>query len=249
MTTAGEGSTLTALDLLFGPDSDAVETLAGGIMSLRGDQSLSRALGRLPQTTREAVVREAAAAAAALLKVDLIDVLVRGWREQRVIVSAARRTLAAPASTELVSMIAHQITLDQQPSVGIFLDGQRVATLQFGLSVVFDVNALLLLISRGRLDAIRSGRSEVTATLAIQGTDLLVRQAHLELPDVVPLRWEIELLPAGEYPAEYPAGQDPPGDHPRSQPGGAEDPGGGHQGSEYPPGSDAPPAPWWQSVA
>jgi hypothetical protein len=117
-----------------------------------------------------------------------------------------------------------------------------VATLRLGLSVVFDVNALLLLISRGRLDAIRSGRAEITATLAIQGTDLLVRQAHLELPDIVPLRREIELLPAGEYPA----GQDPPGDYPRGQPSGAEYPGGGHQGSEYPPESDAPPAPWWQ---
>jgi hypothetical protein len=272
MTTAGEGSTLTALDLLFGPDSDAAETLAGAIMSLRRDQGLGRVLGHLPQTTREAVVREAAAAAAALLKVDLIDVLVRGWREHRVIVSAARRTLAAPASTELVSMIAHQITLDQQPSLSVLVDGQRVATLQLGLSVVFDVNALLLLISRGRLAAIRSGRSEITATLAIQGTDLLVRRAHLELPGVVPLRWEIELLPAGEYPAaqdppgdrpaaqdppgdrpaaqdppgDRPAAQDPPGDNQRSQPGGAEHPGGGHQGSQYPPGTDAPPAPWWQ---
>jgi hypothetical protein len=245
MTTAGEDSTLTALDLLFGPDSDAAETLAGRIMSLRGDQSLGRVLSHLPQTTREAVVREAAAAAAALLKADLIDVLVRGWREHRVIVSAARRTLAAPASTELVSMIAHQITLDQQPSISVLVDGQWVATLQLGLSVVFDVNALLLLISRGRLAAIRSGRSEITATLAIPGTDLLVRQAHLELPDVVPLRREIELLPAGEYPAA----QDPPGDYPRSQPSGAEYTGGGHQGSEYPPGTDAPPAPWWQRVA
>ena len=88
-----------------------------------------------------------------------------------------------------------------------------MATVQLGLAVLFDVNALLLLISRGRLAAIRSGRSEVTATLAIQGTDLLVRQAHLELPGVVPLRWEFELLPAHEYPAD----QDPPGDYPRSR--------------------------------
>ena len=225
MTTAGEGSTLTALDLLFGPDSDAVETLAGGIMSLRGDQSLGRALGRLPPTTREAVVREAAAAAAAQLHVDVIDVLGRGWREHRVIVAAARRTLAATASTELVSMIAHQITLEQQPSVSIFVDGQRVATVQLGLAVLFDVNALLLLISRGRLAAIRSGRSEVTATLAIQGTDLLVRQAHLELPGVVPLRRGIRLLPAGQY---------PPGEYT----------GGGHQVSEHPGGVD-PSEPWW----
>ena len=201
MTTAGEGSTPTALDLLFGPDADAAETLAGEIWSPDGDQNLGRALEHLPETTRKAAVQEAAITAAALLKVDLIGVLVRGWREHRDIVSAARRTLAAPASTELVSMSAHEVTLDQRPSVNVLVDGQRVATLQLGLSIVFDVNALLLLISGGRLVAVHSGRCEITATLAVQGTDLFVRQAHLDLPGVIPLRRGIRLLPIGEYPA------------------------------------------------
>ena len=150
MTTAGEGSTPTALDLLFGPDTDAAETLAAEIWSSDGDRNLGRALGHLPETTRKAAVQEAATTAAALLKVDLIGVLVRGWREYRDIVSAARRTLAAPASTELVSMSAHEVTLDQRPSVNVLVDGQRVATLQLGLSIVFDVSGLLLLISGGR---------------------------------------------------------------------------------------------------
>ena len=153
-------------------------------------------------------MHEAATTAAALLKVDLIDVLVRGWRERRDIVSAARRTLAAPGSTELVSMIAHQVTLDQRPSVSVLVDGQRVATLQLGLSIVFDVNALLLGIRGGRLVAVHSGRCEITATLAVQGTDLLVKRAHLELPGVIQLRREIRLLPI----SEYPAGEDPPGE-------------------------------------
>ena len=145
---------------------------------------------------------------AALLQVDLIDVLVRGWREHRDIVSAARRTLAAPGSTELVSMSAHEVTLDQRPSVNVLADGQQVASLQLGLSIVFDVNALLLGISGGRLVAVRSGRCDITATLAVQGTDLLVRHAHLELPGVIPLRRGIRLLPVDEYPVgENPAGE------------------------------------------
>ena len=201
MTTAGQGSTPTALDLLFGPDTDAAETLAGEILSPGADQDLGRALAHLPEMTRKAAVQEAATAAAGLLKVDLIGVLVRGWREHRDIVSAARRTLAAPASTELVSMSEHEVTLEQRPSVSVLVDGQRVATLELGLSIVFDVNALLLLISGGRLVAVHSGRCEITATLAVQGTDLLVRQAHLELPGVIPLGRGIRLLTVGEYPA------------------------------------------------
>ena len=200
MTTAGEDSAPTALDLLFGPDADAAEALADEILS-SGDPSLARALAQLPEMTRKAAVQEAATAAAALLKVDLVDALARGWREHRDIVSAARRTLAAPGSTELVSLSSHEITLDQQPSISVLVDGQRVATLQLGLSIVFDVNSLLLGISGGRLTGVRSGRSDISATLAVQGTDLLVRHAHLELPGVVSLRRGIRLLPADEYPA------------------------------------------------
>ena len=200
MTTAGVGSAPTALDLLFGPDADAGETLAGEILSPGGDQNLGRALADLSETTRKAAVQEAATTVAALLKVDLIGVLVRGWREHRDIVSAARRTLAAPGSTELVSMSAHEVTVDQRPSVSVLVDGQPVATLQLGLSIVFDVHALLLGISSGRLITVHSGRCEITATLAVQGADLLVRHAHLELPGVMSLRRGIRLLPVSEYP-------------------------------------------------
>jgi hypothetical protein len=228
MTTPGVRSTPTALDLLFGPGADAAEALADKILSPGGDQNLARALAHLPEMTRPAAVQEAATAASALLRVDLIDVLARGWREHRDIVAAARRTLAAPLSTELVSMAAHEITVEQRPSVSVLVDGQKVATLELGLSIVFDVNALLLGISGGRIVAVRSGRCEITGTLAVQGTDLLVRRAHLELPGVVSLRRGIRLLPIAEYPAD----DFPPDGHLGS----------GHQVIEDPADADGP---WW----
>jgi hypothetical protein len=189
------------LGLLFGPHADAAETLAGEILSPGGDQSLGRALDHLPETTRKAAVQEAASAAAALLEVDLIEVLVHGWRAHRDIVSAARRTLAAPGSTELVNMIGHEVTVGQTPSVSVLVDGRQVATLQLGLSIVFHVNALLLGISGGRITAVHSGHCDITVILAVQGTDLIVRHAHLELPGVMRIRQGIRLLPADDYPS------------------------------------------------
>jgi hypothetical protein len=214
MTTAGESSTLSALDLLFGPDTDAAETLASEIFLPGGDHSLGRAIAHLPETTRQAAAQEAATTMAALLKVDLADVLVRGWSEHRDIVSAARRTLAVPGSTELVSMSSHEVKLDQRPSVSVLVDGHQVATLQFGLSIVFEINALLLGISGGRLVTIHSGRCDITATLAVQATDLFVRHAHLELPDVLRLRRGFRLLPADAYPA----GEDVPSESREANP-------------------------------
>ena len=157
--------------------------------------------------TKKAAAQQAGITVAALLKVDLTGVLVRGWREHRDIVSAARRTLAAPGSTELVSMATHEVTLEQRPSVSVLVDGQQVATLRLGLSIVFDVNALLLGISSSRLVAVHTGNCDITATLAIQGADVLIRNAHLDLPGVISLRRGIRLLPIGQY---------PPGDYPGS---------------------------------
>ena len=202
MTTAGVGSTPSALDLLFGPDTDAAEILAGKILSPGGDQNLGRALAYLPEMTRRVAVQEAATTAAALLKVNLTDVLVHGWREHRDIVSTARRTLAAPGSTELLSLATHEVTMDKRPSINVLVDGHRVATLELGLSVVFDINGVLLGIGGGRLTAVHSGRCEITGTLAVQGTDLLVKRGRLALPGVFSLRRGIRLLPVGEYPVE-----------------------------------------------
>lgn len=231
MTTPGKGSTPTALDLLFGPGTDAAEALADKILPPGGDQNLGRALAHLPEMTRKAAVHEAATAASALLRVDLVDVLARGWREHRDIVAAARRTLAAPLSTELVSMATHEIKVEQRPSVNVLVDGQKVATLELGLSIVFDVNALLLGISGGRIITVHSGRCEITGTLAVQGTNLLVGRAHLELPGVMSLRRGIRLLPI----AEYPAGDYPPDDHL----------GPGNEVTEDPADTDKP---WWWSA-
>ena len=74
MTTAVEGGTPTALDLLFGPDTDAAKTLAEDFLSPGAGQNIGRALGHLSEMTRKATAQEAATTVAALLKVDLIGV-------------------------------------------------------------------------------------------------------------------------------------------------------------------------------
>lgn len=221
MTNPGGARSPTALDLLA-EAADPPEALAREILARSGDQALG--LANLPPAVRATAVREAATVAAGLLQVDLIGVLVAGWRLHQDIVGAARRTLAAPGSTELVSMVTHQVTVAQHPSVNVLVDSRRVATLQLDLSIVFDVMALLAGISAGRLAALHSGRCDVTVTLAVQGTELLTRRAHLKLPGVVAFGQGIWLLPAAEYPA------------------------GAHAGTGHPSGPPAPSGPWWEST-
>ena len=203
MTTTAHASSGNALGLLFGPGANAAEALARQIMTAESD--LDRALRRLPDGTRKAAVREAAATAAGLLDVRLDGLLLTGWRLHHDLTGAARRTLASPGSTELVDLIRHQVTAAQEPSVAVLVDGRQVGTIQLGLTVEFDISALVAGIKAGLLVAIHAGSCDVTATLAIQGAEVQNGSTHFDLPAVLVVSPGIRLLPAADYPVSLPA--------------------------------------------
>ena len=212
MTTSEPDDVITAADLLFGSPENAHEALARHVMS--AGRTTARAFERLPRVTREAAVREAAVAAVGLLKVDLVEVLVTGWREHRDVFSAARRTLDMPGSKELVGLAPHRITTVQQPAVSILVDGHRVHTLQLGLSIFFEVTGLVAGIHAGRLAGIHAGRGDLGLALTIHELEVLTKRTHLELPGVKSLKRGFRLLPASAYPDEsraHPGGQLPGG--------------------------------------
>jgi hypothetical protein len=95
--------------------------------------------------------------------------------------------LAAPGSTELVQLATHQVTEAQQPYISILVDDHRVATLNLDLSLVFDVSAL------------HSGHCDITATLALEGTEVITRRTRVGLPGAISLDGGIRQLPAQEY--------------------------------------------------
>jgi hypothetical protein len=199
VTTAATPTPRNALEILFGAGGEAgVRSLVHDVASSPG--SLGKALEGLPKVTRDAAVREVAAATASLLNVDLIELLADGWRKYHNLVAAARRTLAAPESVELVELASHQITAEQEPYVSVLVDDRQVATLHLGLSVDFDISVFVAEIRVGRLAAVQSGRCDITATLAAEGTDLVTRKVELQLSGAIALRHGIRLLPAHDYP-------------------------------------------------
>jgi hypothetical protein len=215
VTTPDPDGTLTAADLLFGTSADAPKELTRRIMSAGNELGFGHALKRLPRVTRQAAAHEAAVAAAGLLRIDLMDILVAGWREHHDIIAAARRTLATPGSKELVGVAPHRVSTVQQPAVSVLIDGRRVHTLQLGLSIVFDVTGLVAGVHVGRLAGIHAGRCEVGVALTIHEVEALTKRAHhIELPGVKALKSGLRLLPASEYPdGDHADGLHAGGDH------------------------------------
>jgi hypothetical protein len=202
MTPPSQDSPQTVLDLLLTPEEDGPGAVVPELLSFGATGDLGRVLKNVPATLREAAVRETNNAAKGLLDVDLTGFLVSGWQKHREVIAAARRTVAAPGSIELVDLATHQITTTWHAAVHLVVDNQRVATVELGLSVVFDISALVAGIRGGRLVAVHSGRCDVTATLTVQDTKVISRQVHLELPGIIPLGRGIGLLADHGHPAD-----------------------------------------------
>ena len=201
MSSSAPAAPHTALALLFGPDQETPAAVAERLRSADIGTDIRGALDSLPPLTREAAVNQVTTAAAGLLDINLADVVAAGWQKHADLTAAARRTLATPGSTDLVDLASHRISTTQEPYVTILVDGHRVATVRFGLSLAVEISALLAEVKAGRLVALHSGRCVVTGTLAIQDINVITRQAHIDLPGIVALRGGIRLLPVHDYPA------------------------------------------------
>jgi len=201
MTPLQENAPQTVLDLLFPPGEDSSVAVVPELLSPGANGDLDRALRNMPATLREAVARETSGAAKGLLNVDLIGFLGAGWQKHREVIAAARRTVAAPGSIELVDLATHQITATQRPAVNLLVDNRQTATVELSLTVVFTISALVAGIRGGQLVAVHSGRCNATATLAVQDTKVISRQVVFELPGIIPLGRGIALLPDHDHSA------------------------------------------------
>lgn len=206
MTPSASAPPRTAAALLFGPDEDKPAAIAQLLRSADLGEDIRSTLDSLPPLIRETAVGQVSSTAAELLNVNLADVVADGWRKHADLTAAARRTLAAPGSTDLVDLASHRVTAGQEPYISLLVDGHRVATVRFGLSLVFEISALLAEVKAGKLVALHSGRCEVTGTLAIQDINTITRQAHADIPGMIALPEGIRLLPAHDYPADHTAG-------------------------------------------
>jgi hypothetical protein len=161
---------------------------AGGVAA-----QVLRSVGGLSSAAQHEVRRQVAVVASGVLDLDLVDLVVGGWRKHAALVEAARRTLAVPGTKEVVDLASHRIRSVHQPYLTVLIDGVQVAKVDFELTVVFDVKALVAVVREGRLVALRGGLCEVAATLAAEGVLLVQQRRQLDLNARLPLGVGIQL--------------------------------------------------------
>jgi hypothetical protein len=138
---------------------------------------------------------EIAMVAGRFLDFDLGSVLVSGWRKYTELTRAAKRTLAVPGSEEVVILAAHKVSSTHHPSVELLVDGVKVYTFVFELTVEFDLTGVVAVVWRGELVALRGGECVITVTLTFEGVPLVpLQKRSIDLVVVVPLRPAIPLI-------------------------------------------------------
>lgn len=182
----------TATEVLFG----AAQT--GRTIDVLRERHIDAAVGTALHAFPDlhaATALEVAAAAVKLLDLNLLDLLTEGWRRYDQLVDAARRSVADPATTELVALATHHVTCRRRPYVDLVLDSVTLTTVDLDLTVLFDLKMLQAAIKAGKIVALHTGRCDVSATLKVDGIEFPTRSGTVGLDLSITLGDGIRLLP------------------------------------------------------
>ena len=171
-------------------------------------------LTRLTQQGREAADEQLASVTAGLLDLDLGDLLIYGWRTRERLVKAARQTRHIPGRHEVVQLGTHRITSAHNPTIELLIDGVKVHTFRFQLTVTFDIEVAALIIRDGLVTALKAGDGAVTCTLTLEmpggDVELVNQQRKINLHLIINIGHGIPMLPADDGDGARPAPGTPP---------------------------------------
>ena len=170
--------TVTIRDLLYGDAT--VEPTQALADSLQQSGTVSNLVARFPGVS-SLVESEVAKQIDGLLSESLLDLAADGWKKFAELMDAARRTRDNAAARETVKLVAHRIEFSHPWTVEVFVNGKSAGTLEVELTVSLDVDLVVLVVQRGRITAIESGRCIVTAALEIAQAEVVKRQGRFNL--------------------------------------------------------------------
>jgi len=183
---------LFLFDHAVGEDSTAI--IGRAVRKSGLARSALDGLHHLSSSSREAVNNEIGAVTERLLEVDVGDALVGGWRKYAALAEAARRTLAAPGSEEVLSLASHTVTWTSRPQVDLLVDGVKLNSFEFEITFVFELTGVSAVIKAGNLVALSGGSCVVRGKLTLEGARIAERKRQMDLGLMLRLSSPVSLL-------------------------------------------------------
>jgi hypothetical protein len=177
------GGVLTTGSVLF-DEQDKGDALGSALRAQGALKAVADGLEVVPPGLREAALARLGGVVAEALDFDVMSVLKLGWQRYSSLTDAARRTLEAPGSEEIVDLATHRVTSTHEPRVEILFDGKKIHSVQ-------------AVIAGGRMVALRSGRADLVAELSCENVPVRSATRSVELNLVMEIGTGIVLADAG----------------------------------------------------
>jgi hypothetical protein len=189
MVTTPLNDTATVRDLFFGGDPREPNDELSQLMREHDTN-----LGLFPPGLVDVARHEVAKATTEFMSANLADVVAAGWKKYDALLKAARSTRDDHNATELVSLTTHKIESSHHPSIDMFLDKKRLATVEIAMEVGLTIVGVIAVVKRGRLMEIKSGSCTASGSLAVQRIELIKKQRKFDLGGALRLGRGVQLL-------------------------------------------------------
>ena len=181
---------LTLRDFLLARTEEAREAVEKSPAGAK----LKEAVGKLPGIEWGTVAKEIEAKLGEVLDVDIVGVLLGGWKKYRQLQQYRDTTKYPPEETILLSLTEHSIASAHHPKIEILAGEVPVGTLEFTITLALKLEGIVLKVRGGKIREIVAGRCRGKGTLECAGVALLEKETErFELPGRVSLGDGIEI--------------------------------------------------------
>ena len=115
------------------------------------------------------------------LQVSIADVLVAGWNTYQSLLEYADPAKHPPKEIASVTLWEHTITSSHEPRVDLLVNGQKVATITFGVDLELHFESATLTIQGGRIMEVKTGTCVGKGVLKCEGA-VLAERSSAEVP-------------------------------------------------------------------
>ena len=111
-----------------------------------------------------------------LLDLNVVDVLVGGWKAHQDVHRELGRTATDPSRTAMVQLTHHTIDSTHTPAIELRAQGRKVLEVSFPVELTLEIDAVRLTIRGGAIREIHPGEVKIRGTMKLENTVVLERQ-------------------------------------------------------------------------
>ena len=111
-----------------------------------------------------------------LLDINIVDVLLGGWKVHQDVRRERGYTAADPSRTAVVQLTRHTIESQHTPSIELRAQGRKILEVSFPVELTLEIEAVRLTIRGGAIREIHPGEVKVRGTMKLENTVVFERQ-------------------------------------------------------------------------